>query len=204
MLAAAAFVSLTSLQPAASGFAERMQILGAHRGAWVTGWILRMLAAGFLLAFFVALSRALTPGHPILRSVAVPLATAAATAEMLSGTLASTVLPALAARLAEEPEILPSAQLVDGAVAALSGVVTAGLFAIAGALLGHAAFRTPPFPRGLALASLPVWGIGMAAAGATLAGGRGGADLIAYLFLPLLAIWTAGVAATFFRPPANG
>lgn len=203
-LGAAALVSLTSLDLAPAGFAERMAALADRRGAWVAGWIVRMLAAGFLLAFFVAMSRALTPGHPILRSVAVPLATAAATAELLSGTLASTVLPALAARIGEEPEVLPSAQLVEGMVTALSGVVTAGLFAVAGALLGHAAFRTPPFPRGLALAALPVWGIGVAAAGATLAGGRGGADLVAYLFLPLLAIWTCGVAVTFFRPPANG
>jgi hypothetical protein len=203
-LAVAAFVTLSSLQLGATGFEERLKLLLDQQGAWVTGWSLRMVSAGLLLAFFVALSRALTPGHPILRSVAVPLATVAAAGEIFSGTLAATVLPALAGRVAEEPEVLPSAQVVEAVAASLSGVVAAGLFAIAGALLTHAAFRTPPFPRALALASLPVWGVGVAAAGATLAGSRGGGDLIAYLFLPLLAIWTFGVGVTFFRPPANG
>ena len=89
-----------------------------------------------------------------------------------------------------------------GTIAA-SGFLGVGLVSVGGALVGHAASRTPPFPRWLATASILVWGAGLASAGAVLAGSATGLTLHTALFLPMLALWSAGVASTHFRPPAR-
>jgi hypothetical protein len=125
-------------------------------------------------------------------------------AEILAGLLAAVVLPPLAARIAGgEAGLAPVAGAIEGVIAAFSGVGGIGVLSVAGALAAHVAFRTPPFPRGLALLSVPVWGVGVAAAGATFAGGTGSVALVAWLFLPLLALFAAGTAGSFFRPPAG-
>jgi hypothetical protein len=188
---------------APSGFDARMAHVAADPGLWAGGWILRSLASALILAAMVALSRSLTPGYPVLRTVAVHLAAIAVAAETFAAAVNSAVLPALAARVGGDAEMRAATVALEAAAAAISGVVGAGLLAAGGALLAHAAFHTPPFPRALALLSLPVWAAGFAAAGGTLAGSATGSDLLSYLFLPLLAFWLAAVAAIHFRPPAG-
>jgi hypothetical protein len=204
---ASAVVSVMWLQTGSTsptGFDGRMGHIAADPGLWVAGWVIRSLAVVLVLAAFVALSRSLTPGYPVLRTVGLHLVAIGVAAEIVSAAVSSAVLPALAVRVGEGEAGLRGATVaLEAAVAAASGVVCSGLLATGGALLTHAAFRTPPFPRSLALVSLPVWGAGFAAAGGTLAGSATGSDLYAYLFLPLFAFWIATVATIHFRPPAG-
>ena len=188
----------------ATDLAERTGYLVDHQGAWTAGWLVRMATVVLVLSMLVAITRTLTPGYPLLRSVSVQLVSIGAAAELLAGAVSIVALPVLAQRVAAGDG--GAAGLFEAAEAgtiAASGFLGVGLVSVGGALVGHAASRTPPFPRWLATASILVWGAGLASAGAVLAGSATGLTLHTALFLPMLALWSAGVASTHFRPPAR-
>jgi len=191
--------------PGGGTFTERMEsVASGGLGQWAVYWIVRMLAAILVLAFLVTLSRTLTPGYPALRSVAVQIVAIGVAAELIAVATLAVVLPPLAARYgAGETEFLPVITAVEGAAVTLSAFLGTGLVSVGGALIAHAAGRTPPFPRSLAVASLCVWGPGFLVAGATLSASTRGLDIYTLLYLPVLALWIAAVAASHFRPPAG-
>jgi hypothetical protein len=186
--------------PGTSDIETRMLFIANSRETWVIAWVLRAAAATALLGAFVALSRTLTPGYPLLRSVALHLACAGLTGELVAGSMSALVVPALAERfLGGEVELLGVMDALEGVSVALVALISTGLTAFSGALLCHAAFRTPPFPRLLAATGLFVWAAGFLAAGASLAGSAAGLSLVVMLYPPLLAFFVAGVAVSQFR-----
>jgi hypothetical protein len=204
--AAAAFTALTINQglPGGGDFETRVAHVAESRGPWMFAWLMRMTGAVLTLAFLVALSRTLTPGFAALRSIAVQILALATGAELLAGTLLGVVLPPLAARAAGgESGLRDLVEMIEGIGVVLSAFLGTGLLCVAGALLSHAAARTPPFPRTMAVVSTFVWAAGFLVAGATFSGSTRGLGLMSAIFLPLVAFWAAAVASTHFRPPAG-
>lgn len=203
---AAAFTALTinGGLPGGGDFETRVAHVAESRGSWMFAWFLRMAGSVLTLAFLVALSRTLTPGFAALRSIAVQILTVATAAELLAGSLLGVVLPHLAVRAAGgEPGLQDLIELLEGTGIVLSAFLGTALLSLAGALLSHAAARTPPFPRTMAVVSTFVWAAGFLVAGATFSGSTRGLGLMSAIFLPLIAFWAAAVASTHFRPPAG-
>jgi len=189
--------------PGAGDIEARLLFVSRYRECWVAAWFLRASAATALFAALVCISRTLTPGYPVLRTVALHLACAGLMAELVAGSISALVAPALADRyLAGEVELLGVMDALEGISVALVALIATGLTAFSSALLCHAAYHTPPFPRPLAAVGLLVWAAGFMGAGATLAGSTAGLTLVTMLYPPLLAFWVASIAAVHFRPPA--
>ena len=207
LIAAATLATMQWIRPGMPGadyIEARMLFVSRSPEYWVAAWFLRASAATAVLAAFVGISRTLTPGYPVLRTVALHLASAGLVAELVAGSVSALVVPALAGRfLAGEVELLGVIDALEGVSVALVALVATGMTSFSGALLCHAAYHTPPFPRPLAGVGLCAWAAGFLGAGATLAGSTAGLTLVIMLYPPLLAFWIAGVAATHFRPMAR-
>ncbi len=205
LISAATFATMQWVRPGLPGAGDieaRLLFVSRSREYWVIAWFLRAAAATALLAALVSISRTLTPGYPVLRTVALHLACAGLVAELVAGSISALVVPALAERfLAGEVELLGVMEALEGISVALVALIATGLTAFSGALLCHAAYRTPPFPRPLAAVGLLVWAAGFLGAGATLAGSTAGLALVTMLYPPLLAFWVGSIAAVHFRPP---
>lgn len=188
---------------------DRLAYIAANPWPWklVWGsWIAAALCLIFLFAQWGALLDRWSAGDcrgPIVFGVL------AGALGMIPDTLAEVLylhhIPLLAREAVEtsdparQQQLLTSFQTLEPLLAMLTGFLGNGFYTIGGWTLNLVSLRVGRFPRGLAVAGLPIWCSSTALSASTVAGWTAGVTLFTALTMATFVLWAAAVGL-FFRP----
>ncbi len=155
----------------AGGDDARLRFIAAHTSVWVAGWTMWMGGSLGLLLSIWALARVFADRSAagVLLHLAVPMATIAATADMIGDSLQVGALPTIAAYYVALPVTSDSTtirflfHLCDRLITVLSGVVGNTGYFVAGALVTIALARVANFPTWIIWLGALAWLVTLAA-----------------------------------------
>jgi len=183
--------------------AEAWTYVREHLVAWRIGWGLWMAAAASLALFYRAWGRAVAPEARLARHVALALVAVGLAVDWASEIYLLSVPPVPPA----DGEVLFADLAFERAAheryAFLGmGVAANGLYTAAGTVFLLLAFSDrSPFPRGLALASIPVWISGFLLCGATLLDHHPGVEGLTVLTIGGFTAFAAACGWRYWRRP---
>lgn len=182
--------------PAGTTLAERMAFVSAHPVAWPLAWLPWMASALGLLLFCFWL-RAYAPPSPA-RLLGFALVAFGVAPDITAESIYAFVLP----RLAEQGTAETFSHF-EYIATLLTGLLANAAYCLGGLILNLLLFRNPRFPRGVALAGLPSWILGLGLSVAVFNHWMAAAVVLTASSMALSLAWMLLVTIRVFRFPQS-